>query len=138
MIYPALTTATLATLATLFATNILHSMEDIKIGIANMWFLNTVPTAIATYVARTGSSAELNEVAFMERGIKKTTEWGEPWTAHEAKGTVTVFYQVSVPKDAAKIRDDIVSTLKQAATETSIIKNAETVGNDIKVEYRAG
>lgn len=138
MIYPAVTTVMLATLATWFAAHISHSMEDMKVGIANLWFLNTVPTAIATYMARTGSSAELNETAFMERGVQPTTEWGEPWTAYAAKGTVTVLYQVSVPKDAAKIRNDIVAALKQAATDTSIVKNAEVIGNHIKVEYRAG
>lgn len=124
-------------LAAFFAMNLWRSREDAKVGVANTWLINTLPTAIAAHVSRSGDSDGLTEKDLIERGTKAKTEWEETWTANGAGGKVTVKYQILYPATNVKIRDDIVKTLKKLITETSVIAAAENDGANVVVTYRA-
>lgn len=124
-------------LAAFFAMNLWRSREDAKVGVANTWLINTLPTAIAAHVSRSGTSDGLTQNDLIERGTKAKTEWEETWTADGAAGMVTVKYQILYPATNAKIREDIVKTLKKLITTTSVIADAKDDGANVVVTYRA-
>lgn len=125
-------------LAAFFAMNLWRSREDAKVGVANTWLINTLPTAIAAHVSRTGESDGLTEQDLIQRGTKAKTEWEETWTATGAGGKVTVKYQITYPATAAKIRQDIAKTLQKLVTTTSVIESATDDGSSaVLVVYRA-
>lgn len=124
-------------LAAFFAMNLWRSREDAKVGVANTWLINTLPTAIAAHVSRTGDSDGLTEKDLIERGTKAKTEWDETWTASGAGGKVMVKYQILYPATAAKIREDIAKTLQKLVTTTSVIESAADDGSNVAVVYRA-